>query len=158
MLFEVAGFGFSSDAHHVTGPDPEGLGVVQLWKRPWQNAGADLKTLILSMAHGTGTVFNDLMEAKAFRHLLGKHLQQVPVNSIKGAIGHTMAAAGAFEAILCSQVIKEKMNSPTIKFGNTRSRDTLDLVQKEPRAKEVLCCVSSSSGFAGINAALVFLG
>jgi 3-oxoacyl-(acyl-carrier-protein) synthase len=105
-------------------------------------------------AHGTGTVFNDGMEARALVRLFGE--RGVPVNGIKGAIGHTLGAAGAFEAVLCVETLGRGTIPPT---AGLREVDPacagLDLVREEPRRHDVRVAVSTSSGFAGANAALV---
>ena len=108
-------------------------------------------------AHGTATVFNDLMEAKAFHLVFGARAAEVPINSIKGAIGHTMGAAGALEAILCALVLRNGQAPPTAGLRQLDPEIALDVVQDAPRAGAFRCAVSTSSGFGGVNAALVFL-
>jgi 3-oxoacyl-(acyl-carrier-protein) synthase len=153
---ELAGFGLSSDAHHLTGPDPTGGGLARAIRAALDDAGLGPEAVGFVSAHGTATVFNDLMEAKAIVDALGEHAPHVPVNSIKGAIGHSLAAAGAVEAILCALVLERELIPPT---ANLRERDpavALDVVAGAPRqAPGVRVALSTSSGFGGINAALV---
>src|SRR5262249_50672461 len=105
-------------------------------------------------AHGTGTPFNDAMEAHALVRIFGE--RAVPVNSIKGAIGHTLGAAGAFEAALCAEVLARGVIPPTVGLEEIDPECAgLDLGRGEARAGAPRVAVSTSSGFAGANAALV---
>ena len=105
-------------------------------------------------AHGTGTPYNDAMEAVAIARVFGAG--RVPVNSIKGAIGHTLGAAGAFEAVLCVEVLRTGLIPPTAGLVTVDPAcEGLDLVRGEARRRRVDVTVSTSSGFAGTNTALV---
>ena len=105
-------------------------------------------------AHGTGTPYNDAMEAVAIARVFGP--QRVPVNSIKGAIGHTLGAAGAFETVLCVAAMETGVVPPTAGLTHVDPACAgLDLVHGSARATPVRISVSTSSGFAGANAALV---
>ena len=99
----MLGTGAAGDAVHMTAPDREGGGVVRAIGAALADAGLVPAAVDFVSAHGTGTPFNDAMEARALVQLFGEHA--VPVNSIKGAIGHTLGAAGAFEAVLCAEVL-----------------------------------------------------
>lgn len=151
----VAGRGLSADANHLTGPDPTGSGVARAINAALADAGCAAEAVDFVNAHGTATVFNDLMEAKALERVLGQRLGRVPVNSIKGAIGHTMGAAGALEAVLCAQVLRHGRIPPTAGLEQQDPAIELDVVQGAPRDGDYRCVVTTSSGFGGINAALV---
>jgi len=153
----VAGRGLSADANHLTGPDPTGSGVARAIQAALTDTNTDPDTVDFINAHGTATVFNDLMESKAFHLVFGDRATEIPTNSIKGAIGHTMGAAGALEAILCARVLQTGQAPPTAGLRQQDPEIHLDVVQGAPRAGAYRCALSTSSGFGGINAALVFL-
>jgi 3-oxoacyl-(acyl-carrier-protein) synthase len=150
----VLGAGCAGDGVHMTAPDREGGGVVRAIGAALRQAGLRPSAVDFVSAHGTGTVFNDAMEARALARVFGA--RGVPVNGIKGAIGHTLGAAGAFEAVLCVEAFERGIIPPT---AGLREIDPacagLDLVRDEPRRRDVRVAVSTSSGFAGANAALV---
>ena len=151
----LLGRGLSSDANHITGPDPSGAGVARAVAAALRDAGLTPVDVSFVNAHGTATVFNDLMEAKALHLALGARAGGVPVNSIKGALGHSMGAAGALEAVLCGLVLQRGRIPPTANLEQPDPAIDLDLVQGAPRALPAGCVISTSSGFGGINAALV---
>jgi 3-oxoacyl-[acyl-carrier-protein] synthase II len=118
------------------------------------DAGLDPTAVGFVSAHGTGTPYNDAMEAAALRRVFGAH--RVAVDSIKGAIGHTLGAAGAFEVVLCTEVLATGLIPPTAGLEEVDPACAgLDLVQGAARAERVDVALSTSSGFAGTNAALV---
>jgi 3-oxoacyl-[acyl-carrier-protein] synthase II len=150
----VLGTGAGADATHMTAPDREGSGVVRAVLAALADAGLDPAAVDFVSAHGTGTPFNDAMEARALERLFGD--RAVPVNSIKGAIGHTLGAAGAFEAVMCSAVLGDGTIPPIVGLEHPDPAcEGLDLVRGESRRHEVRVALSTSSGFAGTNAALV---
>ena len=150
----VLGVGAAGDATHMTAPDREGGGAARALRAALAEAARPPGAVGFVSAHGTGTPYNDAMEAVAITRVFGR--RAVPVNSIKGAIGHTLGAAGAFEAILCARVLAEGRIPPTAGLDTPDPAcDGLDLVMGTARAQAVEAAVSSSSGFAGTNAALV---
>jgi len=150
----VLGVGAAADATHMTAPDREGRGAARAIEAALADADVAPARVGFVSAHGTGTPFNDAMEAVAITRVFGP--RKVPVNSIKGAIGHTLGAAGAFEAILCLQVLAEGFVPPTAGLATVDPACAgLDLVYGEPRRHPAETAVSTSSGFAGVNAALV---
>jgi 3-oxoacyl-[acyl-carrier-protein] synthase II len=154
---ELAGWGLSSDAHHLTGPDPTGAGLARAISTALADAGVAPEEIGFISAHGTATAYNDLMEAKAFALALGETVaRRVPVNSIKGALGHTMAAAGAIEAVLCAQVLERRVVPVTAGLRAIDPEIPLDVVHGAARAvPDLRVALSTSSGFGGVNAALV---
>jgi len=150
----LSGAGAAADATHMTAPDREGRGAARAMHAALADAGLAPASIDFVSAHGTGTVYNDAMEAVAIAGVFGQHA--VPVNSIKGAIGHTLGAAGALEAVMCVDVLRTGVIPPTAGF---RELDpacaALDVVHGAPRTRQVRAVLSTSSGFAGANAALV---
>jgi len=150
----LLGAGAAGDATHMTAPDREGGGAARALAAALTDAGRPPEAVGFVSAHGTGTPYNDAMEAAAITRVFGR--RAVPVNSIKGAIGHTLGAAGAFEAILCARVLAEGRIPPTTGLGTLDPAcEGLDLVMGTARVRPVDVAVSSSSGFAGTNAVLV---
>lgn len=153
---QVLGFGLGADANHLTGPDPRGLGLSRAITSALFDAGLGPSDLDHVNAHGTATRYNDLMESKAFAHALGAHAAQVPVNSIKGAIGHTLGAAGAIEAVYAMGVMQRGLVPPTIGLLQPDPEIPLNLVHgPNPLVGGYRRVLSTSSGFGGLNAALV---
>jgi 3-oxoacyl-[acyl-carrier-protein] synthase II len=138
----------------MTAPDRDGAGVVRAVRAALADAGIAATAVDFVSAHGTGTPFNDAMEARALLHLFGE--RDVPVNSIKGAIGHTLGAAGAFEAAMCAEVVSRGLIPPTAGLETVDPECVaLDLVRREARSCAVSVALSTSSGFAGANAAVL---
>jgi 3-oxoacyl-(acyl-carrier-protein) synthase len=106
-------------------------------------------------AHGTGTVYNDAMEMAAIGAVFGESTPRIPVNSIKGAIGHTLGAAGSFEAIMCARVLRDGVIPPTAGCETLDPVCNLDIVRGAARRHSVRTLLSTSSAFAGNNAAIV---
>jgi 3-oxoacyl-[acyl-carrier-protein] synthase II len=152
---EVAGSGLSSDAVHMTAPARDGAGAARAMRAALADAGLDASAVDFVSAHGTGTVYNDAMEMAALTTVLGPAAARVPVNGIKGAIGHTLGAAGAFEAILCARVLREQVIPPTVGCEALDPACGLDLVRDTARPATVRTALSTSSAFAGNNAAIV---
>ncbi len=138
----------------MTAPDREGGGAVRAMAAAIDDAGLEAEAVGFVSAHGTGTPYNDAMEAVAIARVFGAG--RVPVNSIKGAIGHTLGAAGAFETVLCVEVLERGLIPPTAGLETVDPACAgLDLVQAVARNRPVDVALSTSSGFAGTNAALV---
>lgn len=151
-LGTVAGWGVANDATHITAPARDGSGLLLAARRALEVAGLAPETVAAVSAHGTGTVYNDAMELTAFRQLFDE--RPVPVHSVKGALGHTMGAAGALEAALCLRALAEGVAPPTV---GLREPDPAaeGWVLPEPVAFGGDVVLTTNSGFGGINAALV---
>ena len=150
----ILGTGAAADAVHMTAPDRAGGGAARAITAALAAAAVAPARVDFVSAHGTGTAYNDAMEAVAIERVFGR--RQVPVNSIKGAIGHTLAAAGAFEVVLCLETLARGTIAPTAGLAHVDPACAgLDLVQGEARQAPVAVALSTSSGFAGTNAALV---
>ena len=154
-LARLTGHGLADDARHMTGPDPEGGGAARAMAAALADAGRTPAEVDFINLHGTGTSFNDLMERHAVWHLLGARTPQVPVNSIKSALGHTLGAAGAFEALLLCRVVAAGLIPPTVNTTACDPAIDLDVVYGAPRRVPVRVALSTTSGFGGLNAAIV---
>lgn len=154
-LGRICGWGVAGDAHHITAPARDGEGLVQACATALARAGITPKQLGSIHAHGTGTVFNDLMELTAFRRLLGPG--SLPVYGIKGAIGHTLGAAGGIEAAVTFRSLAARQAPPTVGCNEPES-DGAQWLASHPQPLGMPWALTTNSGFGGINAALVLTG
>jgi 3-oxoacyl-[acyl-carrier-protein] synthase II len=152
---EVAGTGLAGDAVHMTAPARDGAGAARAMRAALADAACSPATIDFISAHGTGTVYNDAMEMTAISTVFGEAAPRIPVNSIKGAIGHTLGAAGSFEAIMCVRVLRDGLIPPTTNCETIDPACVLDIVRGAPRRVAAQTVLSTSSAFAGNNAALV---
>ena len=152
---EICGTALSGDAVHMTAPARDGAGAARAMRAALADAGLSPADVDFVSAHGTGTVYNDAMETAAIAAVFGEAAARIPVNSIKGAIGHTLGAAGSFEAIMCARVLREGLIPPTANCESLEADCPLDLVVGAPRRGAVRVALSTSSAFAGNNAAIV---
>lgn len=155
-IAEITGFGSTCDAHHMTAPDPHGAGILRAMRDALAEGGfapADIGHL---NAHGTGTHANDETESRALRALCGDAADDVPVTSVKGAIGHTLGAAGALEAIACALSVKRSLVPPTAGFAEPDEGCPVSVVRAPLRTAPQKVALSNSLGFGGHNACLAF--
>jgi 3-oxoacyl-[acyl-carrier-protein] synthase II len=150
---EVAGYGISNDAHHVTAPSPNGEGFVRAMQQALATTNTAPDHVDYVSAHGTGTPYNDAGEYEAMKAVFGEHAARVPISSIKAMIGHTNGAAAAIEAIACTLAIQRQMLPPTA--GLTDPEFDLDLIPGKGRPARVDTCLSLAAGFGGLNVCLV---
>ncbi len=157
VLALLAGYGSASDAFHMTRPRPDGGGLARAAAAALSDAARTAADVGFVSAHGTGTVFNDAMEEAALAHVLGPRAGSVPVHGLKGAIGHTLGAAGALEAVLCVLVLGAEDVPPTAGHRRSREGSPLFIVSGGPHrpARRVNVALSTSAAFSGSNAALV---
>lgn len=152
---EIAGYGLSCDAHHITAPAPDGRGIAHAIRSALKNAGADPSEIGYINAHGTGTPANDLAETNAIKLAFGELACKIPVSSTKSMIGHCLGAAGAFEAAAALLPLIRGIIPPTIHYRTPDPECDLDYVP-EPRVIEGITTVLSTSlAFGGNNTALV---
>jgi 3-oxoacyl-[acyl-carrier-protein] synthase II len=149
------GFGASADAVHMTGPDREGRGAARAITAALADASLPTVEVDFISAHGTATNFNDLMEAKALRLVFGDRVNAIPTNSIKSAIGHTLGAAGALEAVMCVRALETGVLPPTPGLEELDPEIALRVVRGSALEAKPRAVVSTSSGFGGVNAAIV---
>jgi 3-oxoacyl-[acyl-carrier-protein] synthase II len=154
-LGRLLGHGSASDASHVAAPDPDGRGLEAAIRAALAAADVPPGDLDFVSAHGTGTPLNDRIETAVLRRVLGARAEAIPVNSIKGALGHTMGAAAALEAIMCLLAGREGLIPPTAGFEEPDPSCGLDYVPGTCRAVRPRLMLSTSLGFGGCNAALV---
>ncbi len=152
---EVLGYSASSDAFHVAAPDPEGAGAVRAMRWALADAGVTPEEVDYINAHGTSTPLNDVIETRAIKEVFGDHAYRVAISSTKSMIGHTLAAAGAIEAIACALTIEEGVIHPTINYETPDPECDLDYVPNQARRAEVNIVLSNSFGLGGQNACLV---
>jgi len=153
---EVAGFGFTSDAYHMTAPDPEGDGFCRTMNMAMADAGIEPHEIDYINAHGTSTPLNDKLETMAIKKVFGEHARNVNISSTKSMTGHMLGATGAAEAIFSAMAIKESFIPPTINYENVDEDCDLNYTPNKGESKEVKHVLSNSFGFGGTNGSLVF--
>jgi 3-oxoacyl-[acyl-carrier-protein] synthase II len=152
---EVLGYGFNSDAYHITAPDPNGAGAAGCMKMALDDAGISIDKIDYINAHGTSTVLNDLSETRAIKSVFGERSQKIPISSNKSMIGHMWAGAGAVEAIFCLLTINQGIIPPTINQETPDPECDLDYVPNVARKAEVKIALSNSFGFGSTNGSLI---
>jgi 3-oxoacyl-[acyl-carrier-protein] synthase II len=153
---EVAGYGMSADAYHISAPDPEGVGAVNCMKMALADAGLKHEKLDYINAHGTSTKLNDLSENKAIKTVFGEHAYRLAISSTKSMTGHLLGGAGGVEAIFSVLTIKHGLIPPTINYETPDPECDLDYVPNVARQAKVKTAMSNSFGFGGTNACLIF--
>ena len=153
---ELAGFGTTCDAHHLTAPDPEGRGVARAMMQAIADAGLAPEDIDFVSAHGTSTPMNDPIETKAIKHAFGDHAFKLKIASLKSMTGHCIGAAGAIESIAAIKGIQEGFVHATINLENPDPQCDLDYVPKVGIDMPVRAVVKNSIGFGGQNAVVVF--
>ncbi|WP_456409629.1 beta-ketoacyl-ACP synthase II [Oceanithermus sp.] len=153
---EIAGFGRSEDAHHITEPHPEGKGALLAMKAAMRDGGVEPEQIGYINAHGTSTPLNDRAETLAIKKLFGDHAYELMVSSTKSMTGHLLGAAGAVEAIATAQALASGIVPPTINYTASEPELDLDYVPNEPREIQVDYALSNSFAFGGQNAVLLF--
>ena len=147
------GYGLSADAVHMTGPDREGRGAARAMNAALGEAGLRADQIDFISSHGTGTVFNDLMEDRAIALSFG--MRAIPVHSIKGAIGHTLGGSAVLEAVVTVRALETGIIPATVGHERRDTEIVLDVVAAAPRRVPMQHALSTSSGFGGTNAAIV---
>jgi 3-oxoacyl-[acyl-carrier-protein] synthase II len=152
---EVAGYGLSCDAHHMTAAHPEGDGAARAMTRALEESGMRPEDVSYVSAHGTGTPTNDRLETIAVKRLFGEHAYRVPVSSVKSMLGHTMGAASAIEAAVCALAVHTDRIPPTINLEEPDPECDLDYVPNRAREHTVNVAMNNAYAFGGNNASLV---
>ncbi len=153
---EVLGYAFSSDAYHITQPDPEAKGAQRAMRWALEDAHVAPEEVGYINAHGTATPLNDAMETYAIKQVFGDHAYQLAISATKSMIGHTMGAAGAIETIMTVLTLQEGIMHPTINLNNPDPECDLDYVPLQARqADNVQVALKNAFGFGGQNACLV---
>jgi 3-oxoacyl-[acyl-carrier-protein] synthase II len=153
---ELAGYGATADAFHITAPEENGTGAARAMELALQDAGLAPAAVDYINAHGTSTPLNDRIETRAIRTVFGSHADRLVVSSTKSMIGHLMGAAGAVEAIACVKSLETGWVHPTINYEHPDPACDLDYVPNQARRLEPRVALSNSFGFGGHNGCLIF--
>ncbi len=153
---EVAGYGLSGDAYHVTAPHPEGSGAYRSMEMALRKAGVSPSDIDYINAHGTSTPLGDELELGAVRRLFGNAISTVSMSSTKSAIGHLLGGAGAVESIFCILALRDQVAPPTLNLDNpSEGCEGVDLVPHQAKQRPIRAVLNNSFGFGGTNASLV---
>ncbi len=156
ILGEVVGYGTSCDAHHITAPDPQGVGGAHALKSAVESAGITPQEVGYINTHGTSTPLNDAAETLAIKAAFGDHAYKLAISSTKSMTGHLLGAAGAVEGIITCMAVENGFLPPTIGYQNPDPECDLDVVPNVGRATDTKYAISTSLGFGGHNACVVF--
>lgn len=154
IVAEMAGYGQTADAYHITAPAAEHEGAQRAMRLALRDAGAEPEDVDYVNAHGTSTPANDLNETQAIKAVLGEHAYETVVGSTKSMTGHTLGAAGGVEAVISALVCREGVIPPTINYSEPDPACDLDYATEGPVEREVKLALSNSFGFGGHNVAL----
>jgi len=156
ILAEVAGFGMTSDAYHLTAPHPEGRGAIQAMRLALQDAALNPEDVDYINAHGTSTELNDALETRAVKALFGDHARRIAISSIKSMVGHSLGASAGLEAVASVLTLRHGVLPPTINLTEPDPELDLDYVPLVARRQQVNALLSNSFAFGGHNAVVAF--
>jgi 3-oxoacyl-[acyl-carrier-protein] synthase II len=156
ILAELAAYGSTSDAFHITQPAQDGEGGAKAMQMALRKAGMTTKDINYINAHGTSTAMNDKCETMAIKSVFGEDAHRIPISSTKSMMGHLIGAAGAIEAIVCVLAIQNGVIPPTINLEHADPDCDLDYVPNTARQQKVRAAMSNSFGFGGHNSVLLF--
>ena len=154
ILAELAGYGATSDAYHLTAPQEHGAGGAAAMLMALSSAEANLEDVGYINAHGTGTSLNDQSETRAVKAAFGELAYKTPISSTKSMTGHMMGATGALEAIFCALAIRDGILPPTIHYETPDPECDLDYIPNKAREANISLAISNAFGFGGHNAVL----
>jgi beta-ketoacyl-acyl-carrier-protein synthase II len=152
---ELAGYGSTADAFHITAPLEDGSGASKAIRNALRNARVDLNDVEYINAHGTGTILNDASETRAIKNVFGSRAYELPISATKSMTGHMLGATAALEAIFTAHSIYHGVLPPTINYRVPDPECDLDYVPNEARRKNIKVATSNSFGFGGHNSVLV---
>jgi len=155
ILAECSGYGRTSDAFHITAPDPTGAGASKAMEIALKDAGIKADELSYINAHGTSTDLNDKVETLAIKNVFKDAAKKIPVSSTKSMTGHLLGASGGIELVACICAIRDSIIPPTINYETPDPECDLDYVPNEARPMSVESAMSNSLGFGGHNASLI---
>ncbi len=153
---ELAGYGMSADAHHITAPSEDGEGAVRCMRNALRNASLNPDQVDYINAHGTSTPLGDVAETVAIKRCFGDHAKRLAVSSTKSMTGHLLGAAGGIEAVFSARALHDQIAPPTINLINQDPQCDLDYVPNTARGMPINVALSNSFGFGGTNGSLVF--
>ena len=151
---ELAGYGATADAYHITAPHEQGVGGAAAVRMALHSAGANVEEVGYINAHGTGTPLNDKSETRVVKSAFGDLAYKIPISSTKSMTGHMLGSTGAVEAIFCVQAIREGILPPTIHYETPDPHCDLDYIPNQAREKKISFAISNAFGFGGHNAVL----
>ena len=155
IIAEIAGYGQTCDAYHITAPRPDGKMAAKAMEQAVKSAGHKLTDIEYISAHGTSTPLNDSSETKAIHVCFGEHANNLMVSATKSMTGHMLGAAGAVEALITAKAVQEGFVPATIGLKNEDENCDLDYVKGKGRKIDIKCALSNSFGFGGHNAVLL---
>ena len=153
---EIAGFGMSADAYHMTSPSENGEGAARCMRNALRNAGINSDQVDYVNAHGTSTPAGDVAETQAAKGYFGDHARKLAMSSTKSMTGHLLGAAGGIEAVFSALAIRDQIAPPTINLQNPDPQCDLDYVANAARSMKIDVAISNSFGFGGTNGTIVF--
>ena len=153
---EIAGYGMTGDAFHITMPDDSGSGAVRVMQKALSDAKVQPEQVMYINAHGTSTPYNDKFETMAIKKTFGEHAQKMAISSTKSMTGHLLGAAGGVEAVFSILSIHRDVLLPTINYETPDPECDLDYIPNQARPARIDYALSNSFGFGGTNAALLF--
>ena len=153
---EIAGYGFSADAHHITAPDPEGTGVILAITSALKAAGITTEDVDHINMHGTSTPLGDIAETQSIKKVFGDHAYKINLNSTKSMTGHTLGAAGAIESIATVLAIYHGTIPPTINYEHPDPDCDLNYTTNEAVVRDITYGINNAFGFGGHNTTVVF--
>ncbi len=156
ILAELAGYGATSDAFHITQPAEDGSGAVRAMQKALAEAGLQADDIDYMNAHGTSTPMNDKLETLAIKKVFGEYAYELPVSSTKSMTGHLLGAAGAVEAGICVLALQHQVIPPTANYETPDPECDLDYVPNAARSAQLEAVMTNSLGFGGHNASLIF--
>lgn len=156
IIAELAGYGSTADAYHITHPAQNGEGAVRSMKQALNKAGLSEDQLGYINAHGTSTPINDREETRAIKTVFGEHANKIPISSTKSMHGHLLGAGGALEAAICALAVNKRIIPPTINLENNDPDCDLDYTPRKAKNMEIGSALSNTFGFGGHNTALIF--
>ena len=155
ILAEVAGYGRTSDAYHITAPDAQGSGAAKAMQLAMKDAGLESQNICYINAHGTSTKLNDQVETLAVKHVFKNLAKKIPISSTKSMMWHLLGAAGGVEFAACVLALRDNIIPPTINYETPDPDCDLDYVPNVSRKLEVQTAMSNSLGFGGHNASII---
>lgn len=156
ILGEIAGYGSTCDAYHMTAPAADGSGAAACMRMAVADAGIELEDVVYINAHGTSTPMNDKCETLAVKSAFGDHASKLMISSTKSMTGHLLGASGAIEAVITAMAVKDGFAPATINYQVPDEDCDLDIVPNEGRKADIPYALSNSLGFGGHNATLAF--
>lgn len=154
ILAEVAGVGYTADAHHITAPAPGGEGAIRAMRKALADAGLTPTDIDYINTHGTSTPHGDAAETGAIKSVFGEYAYKLNINSTKSMVGHLLGASGGVEFVVTTLTVRENLVHPTINYEEPDPECDLNCTPNEPRKREVRAAISNSFGFGGHNVSI----